>query len=384
MIKSFKFYMILLFILIFTLSCVSKTEDAGSFQFGSSILNLPYQESLLVYPDSTQPEQRMIFAEKFISPDITKYLNSKEIENQKNKIQIDDFSQNYFKTPTIIEVIAFAFQDLKRGDSQKSVEKINNVLNILEKNRSKTLSEDLALSPYREAYLILALSHLHDGNNSDAVVILEKLILASAVWAQPYIVLSDYYLEQGAYELAKLVALKGIDFAEPTHPGLYVSLARAYRGKKNLIQARQALNRGRTLFPSNNELISWLGVIEFDEKNFLKGCQLLQQAFESENSNSSLAHNYAVCLLQSNQLDQANKIMQIAIASNPSNSKLYYTNGIIEEARKHFFAAQKSWQTYLSLANHDDANYKLIKFKLSQMSYLERSKEEEQELPNSP
>ncbi|WP_186646693.1 tetratricopeptide repeat protein [Fluviispira vulneris] len=377
MIKSFKVYMILIFIQIFTFSCVSKEENVESFQFGSSILNLPFQESILVYPDSTQPEQRMIFAEKFITPDVTKYLNSKEIENNNSKIQIDDSSQNNLKTPTIIEVIAFAFQDLKRGDSQKSVEKINNVLNILEKNRSKTLSEDLALSPYREAYLVLALSLLHDGNNSDAVAILEKLILASAFWAQPYIVLSDYYLEQGAFELAKIVALKGIDFAEPTHPSLYVSLARAYRGKKNLIQARQAINRGRILFPNNNELISWMGVIEFDEKNYLKGCQLLQQAFELDNSNSSLAHNYAVCLLQSNQLDQANKIMQIAIASNPSNPKLYYTNGIIEEARKHFFAAQKSWQTFLSLAKQDDANYKLIKFKLSQMSYLERSKEEE-------
>ncbi|KAB8030670.1 tetratricopeptide repeat protein [Fluviispira multicolorata] len=375
-------------ILIFSLtlnSCVTQVDN-DSFHFGSGLLNLPYQESILIYPDTSQSEQRLIFSEKFILPDAKEYLIQKENEKVKmnKKIEIDKIPELNIEKPTIMDIIAYAFQDLRRGDSQKAIEKINNILNVLERNRSKTLSEDLGVSPYREAHLVLAMALLHDGNNSDAIAILEKLILFSSAWANAYLVLSDYYLDRNSFELAKLVALRGIDLASPNHPSLYVSLARAYRGKKEYIQARQAINMGISLFPKNNELISWLGVLEFDEKNYIQGCQLMQKAFEQENENSALAHNYAVCLLQANQLEQANQIMRIAIANNPSNAKLYYTNGIIEEARKHYFSAQKSWQTFLSLANQEEFNYKLVKFKLSQMKMTEKTLEEKQELPDSP
>ena len=46
-----------------------------------------------------------------------------------------------------------------------------------------------------------------------------------------------------------------------------------------------------------------------------------------------------------------------------------------------YFAAQKSWQTYLSLVDESDSNYKTVLFKLTQMGSYDKSLFNEQFFP---
>ena len=182
--------------------------------------------------------------------------------------------------------------------------------------------------------------------------------------------------------MAKKTAQRGIDISNEPSAGLYVSLARAYREQNNFIEARKVLNRARKLFSNHSEVLSWLGVIEFDENNFSTACDFMKKAHEYNLSSPSIAHNYAVCLLRSNQFDEANSIMRVALSNSPSTPYLYYLNGVIEEKRKNYLSALKSWQTYLSLVKNSDPNYKLVEYKISEIYESGKKQVSEQDFPN--
>jgi hypothetical protein len=88
-------------------------------------------------------------------------------------------------------------------------------------------------------------------------------------------------------------------------------------------------------------------------------------------------------LIKSNQYDLANHVLMKAIANSPSQAHLYFLNGVLENLRHNFYAAQKSWQTYLSLVDESDTNYKTVIFKLSQMELNEKDSTEELVYPSS-
>ena len=95
-------------------------------------------------------------------------------------------------------------------------------------------------------------------------------------------------------------------------------------------------------------------------------------------------HNYSFCLIQGNQYDLASDVLMNGIANYPSHAHLYFLNGVLEDYRKNDLAAQKSWQTYLSLVDESDPNYRTVLFKLSQMELSEKVTPDELIMPSLP
>lgn len=371
--------MIVVIIISFIYSCTSKIEDPNAFGADSQLLSLPYESAFFYYPETMIRIQRKITSDKFIPYEIKEYLKPKNgIEKLVDDHIIDmDLFQT---TPNALDIVVSTIRDLQRGDTQKAIEKNKNILNFLERNRTKTLNEDYGISPFRESSLVLALAYLQEGDEENAIPILEKLVIYSNTWPAIYTVLSDYYYNKGAYTLALDVATRGIDLCTEKIAYLYVLQAKAYRGIGNKMSAKQTLNRANILFPNNSDVNLWKGIIEFDEKSFASACEYFHAAYDINNKNPYAAHNHSYCLIQGNQYDLASNVLTTAIANYPSHAHLYYLNGVLENLRMNYFAAQKSWQTYLSLVEEGDPNYKTVLFKLSQMGENDKSFYDEQYL----
>ena len=371
---------IILIIISFFYSCVSKVEDSNAIKADSQLLTLPQDDLFFYYPETTIRIQRKISSEKFIPYDVVAYLKPKnEIEKLLGDHIID--MELFNSIPSTLDIIASTIHDLQRGDTQKAIEKNKNILNNLDRNRTKTLDEDYGVTPFREASLVLALAYLQEGDEDAALPILEKLVINSNNWSAIYIVLSDYYYNKKAYQLALDVATRGIDLCSEKIAYLYVLQAKAYRGVGNNISARQTLNRANVLFPYNSDVNLWIGIIEFDEKSFDSACKYFNTAYNIDKKNPYIAHNYSYCLIQGKQYDLASNVLITAIANYPSHAHLYYLNGVLENLRMNYFAAQKSWQTYLSLVDESDPNYRTVLFKLSQMGTNDKSLIDEQYFP---
>jgi tetratricopeptide (TPR) repeat protein len=378
--KSNKFIIIVTITILFIYSCVSKVEDQNSFKADSQLLSLPHEDAFFYYPEATIRIQRKVASDRFIPYEVSNYLKPKsEIEKLLEDHVID---MELFQTvPSALDIVASTVHDLQRGDTQKAIEKNKNILNNLERNRTKTLNEDYGVSPFREASLVLALAYLQEGDEEEAIPILEKLVIYSNNWSAIYIVLSDYYYYKRAYALALDVATRGIDLCTEKIAYLYILQAKAYRGVGNRISAKQTLNRANELFPNDSDVNLWKGIIDFDEKNFESACKYFNAAYDIDKKNPYIAHNYSYCLIQGKQYDLASSVLITAIANYPSQAHLYYLNGVLENLRMNYFAAQKSWQTYLSLIDESDTNYKTVLFKLSQMGSNDKPLFDEQYFP---
>ena len=387
-----KYIFILYFIFTFILSSCASVEDNEDdqininnqnkqYQAEADLLNLPYTPPFFYYPDATTRLQRKLASDKFIPYDIVEYLKPKsDIQKMMNENFLDP--ELFRSIPSELDVIASSIHDLQRGDTQKAIEKNKNILNNLERRRTKTLNEDYGVSPFREASLILAIAYLQDGDEEQAIQILEKLVIYSNTWSPIYMVLSDYYYNKKAYLLALNVATKGIDKCNDKLSYLYIMQIKSFRGIGNMISAKQTLNRARTLFPNNADLELWYGIIDYDEKNYDSACKHFNLAYENNKMNPYIAHNYSYCLIQSNQYDLASEALMLAISNFPSHAHLYFLNGVLENLRHNFLAAQKSWQTYLSLVDESDSNYKFVLFKLSQLELGELNSSDELIFPS--
>jgi tetratricopeptide (TPR) repeat protein len=373
-------YLLLFVIFTFLVSCVSKENSSNFINVDSQLLTIPYKGVFLFFPDTTIKMQRKIASEMFIPYESANYLKPKsEMEKLLNNHVID--MELFSSIPSILDVIASSIQDLVRGDIQKAIEKNKNILSVLERKRTKTLNEDYGVSPFREASLVLALAYLQSGNNQEAISILETLVIYSNKWPAIYMVLSDYYYNIGAYSLALDVATKGIDLCTEKFAYLYVLQAKAFRGIANNINALRTLNMADILFPNNSDIILWKGILAYDDKKFDIACNYFKAAYELNKNNPNTAHNYSYCLIQGRQFDLASNVLLAAIADFPSQAHLYYLNGVLENFRMNYFAAQKSWQTYLSLVSESDSNYKTVMFKLSQMTLNDKPSLEDQYFP---
>lgn len=386
-IKNKIFIWIIVF--IFFISCttskhIEELEDNKNteFQAESDLLNLPYYSPFFYYPESTIRSQRKLASDKFTPYDILNYLKPK---TETEKLLEDNFlDPELFKSiPSNLDVIASTIHDLQRGDTQKAIEKNKNILNNLERNRTKTLNEDYGVSPFREASLILAIAYLQEGDENQAIQILEKLVTYSNTWSPIYMVLGDYYYNKKAYSLSLSVATKGIDKCNEKLSYLYVLQIKSFRGVGDIISAKQSLNRALVLFPKNGDIELWNGIIDYDQKDYDSACKHFNAAYELNFMNPYIAHNYSYCLIKSNQYDLANEVLMKAITNSPSQAHLYFLNGVLENLRYNFYAAQKSWQTYLSLTDDTDPNYKTVIFKLSQMELNEKDSTEELVYPSS-
>lgn len=346
------------------ISCTSIQE--GEFFVESELLTLPHYTTFFYYPESTSREQRLTASGKYIPSEVMQFLNSGE--DYSRLLNPTEINAEMPKTiPSILDVIAASAADLKRGDFQKAIEKNRNVLNILERNRTKTLDEDFATSPFREAMLMLALAYLQAEDEEQGLPILEKLVIASNTWTPVYIALSEFYYSKKAYQLALQVATRGIDKCSNDLLPLYLAQGKAQRALGNRVAARQTINRAELLFPKSSAVLLWKGILAQDEKDYLSACEAFKLAFTQERSNPYISHNHAYCLIQSNQLEEASDILSITITNYPSLSILYYLKGFLENKRKNYLAAYKSWETYLTLIDENNPNYRLVHFKLSQM-----------------
>ena len=362
------------------ISCVSQKNPPDSIRVDSQLLTLPYIDAFFYYPDTTIRMQRKIASDKFIPYEVVDYLKQKsEMEKliENHVIDMDLFAGQ----PSTLDVIASSIQDLVRGDIQKAIEKNKNILSVLDRKRIKTLNEDFGESPFKEASLVLALAYLQSGNNQEAITILEKLVIYSNKWPAIYMVLSDYYYNIGAYSLALDVATKGIDFCTEKFSYLYVLQAKAFRGIDNNVNALRTLNMADILFPNNSEINLWKGILAYDDKKYDIACNYFKTAYDLNKSNPYTAHNFSYCLIKGKQFDLASNVVITAIGNFPSHAHLYYLNGVVENFRMNYFAAQKSWQTYLSLVSESDPNYKTVMFKLSQMTLNDKPSLEDQYFP---
>lgn len=370
-------FFVSIFILI---SCITnKDKNNLLIEVDSQLLRMPYEELSFIYPDSSIRLQRKVASDFFIPKEITQFITSKNDEPKKNILEAQ--KQTYLAIPSPLDVVASSIEDLRRGDFQKAIEKNKSILNVLERNRTKTLDEDYSVSPFRESSLVLALAYLQGGNEENALPILEKLVINSSHWTPVYIALSDYYFSKQAFSLSLDIASRGVDLCTEPTPLLYVFQARAYRSLGNKVAARQSLNRAKHLFSENNTVYLWFGVLDYDEKNYSSACEYFKKAYELDKINPNNAHNYTYCLIQEKQYELANNILQVALANYPSHAHLYYLNGVLENLRKNYFAAQKSWQTYLSLINESDPNYQTILFKIEQMGLNGKTLYNEQYFP---
>ncbi len=356
-----------LFLTFCLYSCASAPKE-NNFTADSDLLKIPYYSTFFYYPDTTSKEQRLAASEKYMPSDVLNFLKSKE-ENLL-LLQPDLINPVVTKTvPNTLDVIASSVADLKRGDYQKAIEKNKNILNILERNRTKTLDEDYGVTPFREAMLILELAYFQAGDEEQSLQILEKLIITANTWAPVYLALAEYYYNKKAFNLSMQVASKGIDKCSNDLLHLYLLQVKSSRELGQFIGAKQIINRVEVLFPKSSEMLLWKGIIYQDDKDYIAACDAFNSAFEQDRNNPHISHNHVYCLIQSNQLELASDILSVAITNYPSFAMLYYLNGFLENKRKNYLAAYKSWETYLSLIDENDPNYRLVNFKLTQMEH---------------
>ncbi|APJ02656.1 tetratricopeptide repeat protein [Silvanigrella aquatica] len=375
------YFPIIILLLVIINSCVSHEEiDPYAIEVDSQLLSLPYDETFFYYPKTTIRYQRKAMNDKYIPLDVVNYLYPMpEMDKLLNeKVKESKILQTI---PNELDVVADSIHDLQRGDTQKSIEKNKNILKYFEKTRSRTLNEDFSISPFREASLALSLAYLQEGDDKEALPILEKLVLYSNKWSPIYIVLSDYYFYKKAYSLSLDVAERGIDLSSENSSYLYVLKAKAYRALGNKLLAKQTLVRAHELFPNNSDINLWTGILKFDENNIFEACKFFNTAYDIDKKNPYAAHNYSYCLMQQKKYEQASQILSVALSNYPSHAHLYYLIGVLENLRNNYYAAQKSWQTYLSLVDESDPNYKKVLFKISQMDSQERALPDEQNLP---
>lgn len=352
-------------ICIFLILTSCETTTNNEVILDSELLNLPNYQTFFYYPETTTKEQRLSASKKYIPNEVVDYLNS-----NKESSFLDMVSNNptLSKTiPSTIDVIASSLDDIKRGDYQKAIEKNKNILNILERQRTKTLDEDYSVSPFREAMLVLSLAYMQAGDEKQTLLILEKLIINSNHWTPAYIALGEYYFSKKAYKLAYDVAVKGIDKCANDLLHLYILQLKSEREMGNLISAKQIVNRLNTLFPKDSNVLLWQGIIYQDDKDYLSACTSFKKAFEENRNNPYISHNHAYCLIQSGQYDEASDVLMIAMSNYPSIPFLYYLNGFLENKRKNYLSAYKSWETYLSMIGENDPNFRIVNFKLTQM-----------------
>ncbi len=374
---------ILLVVIIFclTYSCASAPKDE-QFTAESELLKIPYYPTFFYYPDTTTKEQRLSASEKYIPNDILNFLQPKE--DKLLILQPDLVNPVVTKTvPNTLDVIASSVADLKRGDYQKAIEKNKNILNILERNRTKTLDEDYGVSPFREAMLVLGLAYFQAGDEEHCLQILEKLVTTANTWTPVYLALAEYYFNKKAYNLSIQVAAKGLDKCSNDLLHLYLLQVKANRELGQHVAAKQIINRIEELYPKSSEMLLWKGIIYQDDKDYVAACAAFHSAFEQDRQNPHISHNHVYCLIQSNQLEEASDILSVAITNYPSFAMLYYLNGFLENKRKNYLAAYKSWETYLTLIDENDPNYRLVNFKLTQMEQ-ENILESQQDLQALP
>ncbi|WGL58579.1 tetratricopeptide repeat protein [Pigmentibacter sp. JX0631] len=350
---------------IFFLITACETPKNNEIIVDSKLLNLPNYQTFFYYPESTTKEQRLSASKKYIPNEVIDYLKS-----NKESSFLDIVSSNPILNKTIpstLDVIASSIADIKRGDYQKAIEKNKNILNILERQRTKTLDEDYAVSPFREAMLILALAYMQAGEEKQTLQILEKLIISSNHWTPAYLALGEFYFSKKANKLALDVAVKGIDKCSNDLLYLYILQLKSEREMGNLISAKQIVNRLNTLYPKDSNVLLWQGILYQDDKDYLAACNSFRKAFEENRTNPYISHNHAYCLIQSGQYDEANEILMLAMTNHPSVPFLYYLNGFLENKRKNYLSAYKSWEAYLSMISENDPNYRIVNFKLTQM-----------------
>lgn len=377
--RKFKSLIIVLFLILL---CSCKTsKDVNNFEADKLLLNMHHEKPLFYYPGTTTKMQRKSGHKKFMPEEVVSYLKQKmDYDNGSNKeIQETDLLSS---VPSVLDVIANSVNDLKSGDTQLVINKCKNILSILERNKTKTLDEEYGISPFRETYLMLALAYLQEENKELSLPILEKLVLYSNNWSAPYIVLSNYYYNKKAFGLALDVATRGIDHCTDNISYLYVLQAMSYRGMDNNIMAKKILNMANNLFPKNGNINLWFGIISFDEKKFDLVCKYFKLAFEYDNKDPYISHNYSYCLILEEKYNEASSVLSSTISNYPGHAHLYYLNGVLENLRNNYFAAHKLWQTYLTIADENDVNYKVISYKLLQMETNDKELFDKQYFPD--
>ncbi len=259
-------------------------------------------------------------------------------------------------------IIAKSIEELNFHRYQSAIKMINSYLETKKSKGSINLSDAMSTSPWRDAYLILAISYLNLGNEEQALPILNELIFYSDKWEAIYIALCEYYLTKNAFILAKNTALKGLDKLEKPSYLMSVYLAQAELGLKQNDKAQQVLEQALTFFPKNSIILGWLGIVDLRQNRILMACHKFKEGYDtSSKEQAQLTYYHGACLLQSHAYEEAQSVLKVGLYNFNTNANLYYLGGLIEISQGHALEARKYWEKFLKLAEPLDERLSYVK-----------------------
>jgi Tfp pilus assembly protein PilF len=328
-----------------------------------------YEEISYIYSNTTTQEQRKIASEKHkpkkleniknIHEFIKESFDRKKITHGKKDLKIQDFFNSIM-------------MNLGNENKEDTIKKIKYFISEINKNNLQNSDENYHSSPLKEAHFILAIAYLLSGDEENGLFLLEKIALFSQKWCPVYCALSNYYLNNNATSLALQVATKGLDTCHGSQEKLFTLQAQAYLNKGKKQQAKETLRRAESLYPKNQDIQFWIGIINLLEGKEDHACKIFENSFYNTKTDPFLSYHHSLCLLKKGDITVANEIIQQALLAHPSFSYLYHLKGILENKRKNYLAAQQYWKVFLSLTSKEDPNYNIVAFKLKQMKSEEK------------
>jgi tetratricopeptide (TPR) repeat protein len=225
----------------------------------------------------------------------------------------------------------------------------------LQESRSRTLEEDLATSPVREAALAYASALLSSASRREGLVLLEKIVAASPSWLLAYEVMFTHYLDQGSAFLAEKVARRALAYANDeagARPSIL--LARALRARSRPGEALAALRGAEARFPSESGITLWTGVVLHDAGFLTEACERFSSAYQRSRGDEHAAYNHAACLVRAERWGEARDVVKLALKQHPGSASLRLLAGNANRMLGHDADAYLAWRGFLDVAHPRD------------------------------
>lgn len=247
-------------------------------------------------------------------------------------------------------LIAAGLKALEEGNIAQALERSYELWHSLDVERGRSPEMDLKNPTFREPALLLALVQAESSQGNDTALV-ERIVRLNPTWEPGYLVLSNIYLNRGAYKLTEKVVITGLDRVEKPSPSLYALHTKTLFAQKRADAATKVVDRALTLYANDPRLLQWKATLEYSLGHLEKSCGLFASAMELSSNDPSLLHNHALCLAHTGQLEEAIGVLKPAMNANSNNAPLRLLAGhVLKRLGKHS-EARIVWRDYLDLAS---------------------------------
>ncbi len=215
------------------------------------------------------------------------------------------------------------------------------------------MQKAIELNPSRwESYLGLALLQVKNNQGIEAESNFRKAAALSPKATDPLIMLGSYYQSTGRLNEAEQQFRTAIS-TDPKNPALYGFLAKLYLSEGKKEQAETLLSDAKLNFPADSVGYRMLGDFYSATGDLGRATDEYTRLYQQHSKDIQVKKNYVQLLILSNRLEEATKLIDEILKSNPNDNDGQLYRCEIQIRQGHYTDAIPTLQT---LTTNDPAN----------------------------